>query len=95
MGWRKPAAIIPRRKAERDLFGHGRYPGGTIPVWAVDRSGRVDFSRPVRRLSEDQALALLRPTLTPPPPLSPSTPAAETSWLAQLATFLFSLIRRT
>ena len=79
MGWRKPAAIIPRREAERDLFRHGRYPGGTIPVWAVDRSGRVDFSRPVRRLSEDHALALLRPDLTPMPPIIRSTPAAETS----------------
>ena len=55
--WRRPAAIIPRREAERDLFRHGRYPGGTIPVWSVDRKGRVDFSRPIRRLTEDEALA--------------------------------------
>jgi lysozyme len=95
MGWRKPAAIIPRREAERDLFRHGRYPGGTIPVWAVDRSGRVDFSRPVRRLSDDRALALLRPALTPAPPIIRSTPAAETNWLARLITFLSTLIRRT
>ena len=95
MGWRKPAAIIPRREAERDLFRHGRYPGGTIPVWAVDRSGRVDFSRPVRRLSEGQALALLRPALTPPPPIISSTPATQTSWLARLSTLLSTLIRRT
>jgi len=95
MGWRKPAAIIDRREAERDLFRHGRYPDGAIPVWAVDRSGRVDFSRPVRRLSEEQALALLRPTPTPPPPIAPSTPATETSWLARLATLLSTLIRRT
>lgn len=95
MGWQKPAAIIPRREAERDLFRHGRYPGGTIPVWAVDRSGRVDFSRPVRRLSEDRVLALLRPALTPLPPIIPSTPAAETSWLARLSTLLSLLIRRT
>lgn len=95
MGWRKPAAIIPRREAERDLFRHGRYPGGNIPVWAIDRSERVDFSRPVRRVGEDEALALLRPTLEPLPLIIPSTPAAETSWLARLSTFLSSLIRRT
>ncbi len=95
MGWRKPAAIIPRREAERDLFRRGRYPGGTIPVWAVDRSGRVDFSRPVRRLSEDQALALLRPALTPMPPIIRSTPAAKTNWIARLTTLLSTLIRRT
>jgi lysozyme len=49
---RRPASIIPRREAERDLFRHGRYPGCTIPVWSVDRTGRVDFSRPIRRLTE-------------------------------------------
>lgn len=95
MGWSKPAAIIPRREAERDLFRHSRYPGGTIPVWAVDRSGRVDFSRPVRSLSEDEALALLRPDLPPPPPIIPSMPAAETSRLTRLSTLLSTLIRRT
>jgi lysozyme len=95
MGWRRPVAIIPRREAERDLFLHSRYPGGTIPVWTVDRSGRVDFSRPVRRLSEDQALALLRPALTPSPPTIPSMPAADASWLARLTTLLSTLIRRT
>ncbi len=95
MGWRRPAAIIPRREAERDLFRHGRYPGGTIPVWAVDRAGRVDFSRPVRRLREDQALALMRPARTPPPPVTRPTPATPTNWLARLVTFVSNLIRRT
>lgn len=59
LNWRRPAEIIPRREVERDLFRHGRYPGGTIPVWSVDRTGRVDLSRPIRRLTEDEALALL------------------------------------
>lgn len=67
MGWLKPAAIRSRREAERDLFATGRYPVGTIPVWSVDRSGRVDFSRPIRRLTEDEALALLRPASVPVP----------------------------
>jgi lysozyme len=68
MGWLKPAAIRPRREAERDLFAKGRYPAGTIPVWAVDRNGRVDFSRPIRRLTETEALALLA---GPTPQLEP------------------------
>ena len=67
MGWLKPAAIRPRREAERDLFATGHYPAGTIPVWSVDRNGRVDFSRPIRRLTEDVALALLRPAGVPVP----------------------------
>ena len=67
MGWLKPAAIRPRREAERTLFVTGRYPAGTIPVWSVDRNGRVDFSRPIRRLTENEALALLRPASAPVP----------------------------
>lgn len=67
MGWLRPAAIRSRREAERDLFAEGRYPAGTIPIWSVDRNGWVDFSRPIRRLSEAEALTLLRPASAPVP----------------------------
>ena len=93
LNWRRPASIIPRRESERDLFRHGRYPGGTIPVWSVDRTGRVDFSRPIRRLTEDEALALVRgpsPTL----PVREPSPNPLTGWLAWLAAFFATLIRR-
>ena len=93
LNWRKPASIIPRREAERDLFRLGRYPDGTIPVWSVDRTGRVDFSRPIQRLSADEALSLLRPSRTPPP--AASKPDAPTGWLARLVTILTRLFRRT
>lgn len=83
MGWLRPAAIRPRREAERDLFAKGIYPTGAIPVWSVDRRGRVDFSRPVRRLSEAEALALLRPTGTPTPP--PAQPTPMPRWRQRLA----------
>ncbi|SHF41987.1 lysozyme [Ruegeria intermedia] len=91
LNWRKPASIIPRREAERDLFRHGRYPTGTIPVWGVDAQGRVDFSRPIRRLTGDEALELLRPAK----PAIPATPDPPTSWHARLVDFLSTLIRRT
>ena len=80
MGWLKPAAIRPRREAERDLFATGRYPTGTIPVWSVDRNGRVDFSRPIRRLTEGEALALLRPAVMPVPEQS----IVASSWWRRL-----------
>jgi lysozyme len=83
LGWLRPAAIRSRREAERDLFARGIYPTGTIPVWSVDRNGRVDFSRPVRRLSETEALALLRPSGTPMPP--PAQSATTPSWWQRLA----------
>ena len=102
MGWLKPAAIRSRRETERDLFARGRYPTGTIPVWSVDRNGRVDFSRPIRRLSETEALALLRPIPNPPSiPMSPapSTAAADPapvqaapSLTTRIFTFLKTLI---
>lgn len=94
LNWRRPASIIPRREAERDLFRLGRYPGGTIPVWSVDRTGRVDFSRPVRRLTEDEALALLRPSPLPKPPVLDPAPDAPTGWLVRLAAFFSTLIQR-
>ena len=93
LNWRRPAAIIPRREAERDLFRHARYPGGAIPVWSVDRTGRVDFSRPTRRLTEDEALALAREPSRTPPVLAPS-PTAPTGWFARLAAFFSALIRK-
>jgi lysozyme len=93
LNWRRPASIIPRREAERDLFRHGRYPGGSIPVWSVDRNGRVDFSRPIRRLSEAEALALMR--WQPAPVLPPASPAVgPAGWLARLAAAFATLTRR-
>jgi len=88
MGWLRPAAIRSRREAERDLFRHGRHPNGTIPVWAVDRSGRVDFSRPIRRLTEAEALALLRSTGAQLPPPVPKQSAPSQSWWQRLMEFL-------
>ena len=92
LNWRKPASIIPRREAERDLFRDGRYPTGPIPVWSVDRAGRVDFSRPGRRLAESEALVMLRPSPAPPAPAS--KPFAPTSWLAWLVATFNHLSRR-
>jgi len=95
MNWRRPTSIIQRREAERDLFRHGRYPDGTIPVWSVDSAGRVDFSRPIRRLTEDEALALARgPSPTLVPPVRDPEPDMPTGWLARLAAFFSTLIRR-
>lgn len=79
LNWLKPASLRERREAERDLFAGGRYPAGPIAVWAVDRNGRVDFRAPLRRLSEQEALALLRPPVIEAPPARPGVPVAATS----------------
>jgi lysozyme len=94
MNWVRPASLRSRREAERDLFLRGRYPEGAIPVWAAGADGRVDFSRPVRRLSEPQALASLRPE----PPVEPASPIASASrpsgWLGALLASLTAAFQR-
>jgi lysozyme len=85
MGWLRPASLRARREAERDLFRQASYPEGPIPVWAADIHGSVDFSRPVRRLSEAEALAQLRPalaasavpSLAPVPATAPRLPSTS------------------
>jgi lysozyme len=93
LNWRGPASIILRRESERDLFRHGRYPGGAIPVWSVGRTGRVDFSHPIRRLSEAKALALMRPQSVPVLSVTP-TPDVPGSFLSRLAALIANLTRR-
>lgn len=41
MGWSKPAAIIPRRKAERSLFESGNYGQMKVPVYGTDGAGNL------------------------------------------------------
>jgi lysozyme len=99
MNWLKPAALRPRREAERDPFRHGRYPSGTLPVWAVDTGGRVDFSKVLRRLPEAEALQLLRPEPAPAAPATVAAPAAPEPvdvprWLPRLAALFSQLLRR-
>ena len=94
MGWLRPVAIRTRREAERDLFARGSYPTGTIPVWAIDRNGRVDFSRPIRRLSEADALVLLRPAPVQRSPDFDPAPNPPTGWFARLAAFISILMRK-
>jgi len=58
MAWRKPASIIARRKAERDLFESGKYPTGKIPVYGVTDAGAVIW-KPVKWVGKAEALELI------------------------------------
>jgi len=95
MNWLRPASLQPRREAERDLFLHGRYPDGPIPVWAADADGRVDFSQPLRRLSATGALALLRPAPTAVPAKQVASVSRPTGWLAALLASLSATFSRS
>jgi lysozyme len=95
MNWVRPASLGPRREAERDLFLRGHYPEGPIPVWAADAGGRVDFSRPVRRLAEPQALALLRPAPIADPAQTVASASRPGGWLAALLASLSAALQRS
>ena len=81
MDWKRPAEIIPRRTAERDLFTNGTYGNTRATVWGADASGRVIW-RAVRTLTQSEVIALLRPA-EQPAPASPARPSFW-SWLASL-----------
>lgn len=56
--WRKPAEILPRRTAERDLFLRGTYGVKPAAVWPVNSVGRITW-KPIRTFSQSQLLALM------------------------------------
>lgn len=56
--WRKPAEIIGRRTAERDLFLTGSYGTDKATVWQVNTAGKIVWKQ-ARRLSQDDILRLM------------------------------------
>ncbi|MGN7870561.1 glycoside hydrolase family protein [Paracoccus sp. 22332] len=56
--WRKPAEIIGRRTAERDLFLTGDYGKAKATVWQVSSTGKVIW-KPAKRLFQSDILALM------------------------------------
>lgn len=63
--WRKPAEIIGRRTAERNLFATGDYGKQGATVWHVNDKGRVVWQI-ARKLSQDDILALMGRTPSDP-----------------------------
>ena len=83
MNWKKPASIIPRRQAERDLWADGNYGAKKVNVWGVSDAGKVQWGRPVQSLTKAQVLALMDTPNTvaqrpKPRPVAPTPPAAPT-----------------
>ncbi|HAW53679.1 MAG TPA: hypothetical protein DCX29_01615, partial [Hyphomonas sp.] len=83
MNWKKPPEIIPRRKAERDLFANGTYGNSKVTVWGTNGAGKVIW-KPVRTLTQERLLSLMG-TPTPPDvePIDP-TPDRPTTGIAAL-----------
>lgn len=93
MDWRKPAAIIPRRTRERDLFFEGKYSSdGFATMYPANSAGAVLWSRGQRvnvlALMEGPP-APVKPSPTPKPSEQPKPAPAPAAgglwaWLASL-----------
>lgn len=57
--WRKPAEIIGRRTAERDLFLTGDYGKQAATVWKVNAAGKIIWQQ-AKRLSQADILTLMQ-----------------------------------
>lgn len=86
MAWTKNPELIERRKAERDLFLSGTYPGGAVNVWGVTEAGKVIW-KPQRKLNMPQFLALIDEPIFADPGFTPK-PESKGFW----ATLLMALI---
>lgn len=100
MGWSKPKEIIPRRKAERQLFMAGDYGACAATVWGAKASGAVTWS-PERVLGKAKLIDLLSRGKTPAPndmrgPIDYEAPTAKKphSFWGKLFSGILSLWRR-
>ena len=85
MDWKRPSEIIPRRRAERDLFFDGKWSGdGKITEYTrVTSRGTPDWGSARRVDISGLVYDLLNPTQPPHrPDVEPAPPA--TSWIANL-----------
>jgi lysozyme len=69
MDWRKPAEIIPRRTAERDLFRDGKCPAPYANLYPATKAGKVERGKG-RRVD-------LRTIMDPSPGPALSTPKPQ------------------
>lgn len=99
MDWRKPAEIIPRRTAERDLFKTGVYPSPYANVYPADKNGKVLWGQgkrvDVKALLGQPSAAVPAPKPTPAPPVSESKPvSAKPSLISAIIKLINSLFGR-
>lgn len=75
MNWTKNKELVPRRRAERDLFAKGAYGSGKATVWGTDGKGRVIWS-PLRTVTQEQLVAMMRDAAPQPRPTNSNPFAA-------------------
>src|SRR5690606_25121661 len=76
MDWRKPAEIIKRRTAERDLFKTGSYPAPVAMLYPATADGRVQW-REGRKIDLEAALAAPQQPVSAPKPIPAQHPPEQ------------------
>lgn len=89
MNWKSPPEIIDRRMSEQTLFARGLYPAEGATVWTVTNDRKVQWVA-ARRLSSDEALAMLRGSGVPDAP----TPQGKPGIIAAIIAFILGMLRR-
>lgn len=84
MSWRKPAEIIPRREAERDLFFDGVWTndGKATEYTKVTKAGNIVWS---------SAKRVQLPVLGSPRPVARPTKAKKSGWMAAFIKAIFGV----
>ena len=91
--------LANRRDREKRIFETRRYPGGTIPVMSVSASNMPVYSRVVRHLTEAQATAYLRPSVSRPEArpahvvVQEHVQSERQGWLTRMFELMASLIK--
>lgn len=99
MDWRKPAEIIPRRTAERDLFKTGTYPAPYANVYPADKNGKVLWGQgkrvDVKSLLGQSSAAAPAPKPTPAPPVAETgTVHAKPSLISAIVKIILAIFGR-
>lgn len=101
MDWKKPASIIGRRTAERDLFRDGKYPPPMATVYPVDGQQRVLWSKG-SRVNVRDLLSQPKPAIPPEPIMPPQNPPAwvapakpSPNWVADAVLYLSKAFRKS
>lgn len=94
MDWRKPAAIIPRREKERDLFFDGKWSndGRMVEYTRVRSSGTPDWGSAKRIDAAPAIAAILGDPVSPPTKPDPAAPKPKNGGLGALIARLLAAL---
>lgn len=98
MAWNKPAEIIKRRQAERDLFEKGIYPAPIATIYPATPAGQVLWGRGTRANLRDllntKPVVVDDPGPKPRPAVVTRQPVQSGNWLTALLEAIMKAFRK-